>query len=120
MTMKSTLPCDCVRSSRFVGAQPRLSRLVTFSWYWAVPPGVMSAAAGVRLMPIGRAVHFLAYATWGAVYPAGASVAWARRPIFCRRFGPVDLLEEMRGALDGLGAHLDGRAVDIEMSRVRV
>jgi signal transduction histidine kinase len=32
----------------------------------------------------------------------------------------VDLLEAMRTALDGLGAELSDRAVDIEMSRVRV
>jgi hypothetical protein len=32
----------------------------------------------------------------------------------------VDLLEEIRAALDGLGSLLFGRTVDIEMSRVRV
>jgi hypothetical protein len=32
----------------------------------------------------------------------------------------VDLLEELRTALDGLGSPLIGRTVDIEMSRLRV
>ena len=32
----------------------------------------------------------------------------------------VDLLEEIRAVLDGLGSRLDGRTVDIEMSRLRV
>lgn len=32
----------------------------------------------------------------------------------------VDLLEEIRAVLDGLGSLLDGRTVDIEMSRLRV
>ena len=32
----------------------------------------------------------------------------------------VDLLEEIRAMLDGLGSLLDGRTVDIEMSRLRV
>jgi hypothetical protein len=32
----------------------------------------------------------------------------------------VDLLEEIRAVLDGLGSLLLGRTVDIEMSRVRL
>ena len=33
---------------------------------------------------------------------------------------PVDLLEELRGALDGIEPLIAGRIVDIEMARVRV
>jgi signal transduction histidine kinase len=49
-----------------------------------------------------------------------AASCYYRRRVDSNELTTVDLLEELRAVLDGLGSLLTGRTVDIEMSRVRV